>query len=113
VWSFSPTRRRCNRGRLPFSPIRFSGMTVMVPPLECRLRAAECQRMAAQAPNPRVQNILLDMARTWTRLALEAEEWTRINKPSMRLKKPAPKSPQADSITPIPFPSRGSRRELS
>jgi len=44
----------------------------------CRVRAAECQRMAAQAPNARVQDILIDMARTWMRLALEAEQWTQM-----------------------------------
>jgi hypothetical protein len=31
--------------------------------------------MLARAPNPRVQAILMDVARTWTRLALEAEEF--------------------------------------
>jgi hypothetical protein len=30
--------------------------------------------MAERAPNARVQAILIDMARTWTRLALEAEQ---------------------------------------
>ena len=46
----------------------------MFTPLECRLRAADCQRMMAHAPNPRMQAILLDIRRTWTRLALEAEQ---------------------------------------
>ena len=58
----------------------------------CRVRAAECQRMAAQAPNARVQDILIDMARTWMRLALEAEQWTQMNRPSTRLTKAAPKN---------------------
>ena len=31
----------------------------MFTPLECRLRAADCQRMMAHAPNPRMQAILL------------------------------------------------------
>jgi hypothetical protein len=48
--------------------------TAMFTPLECRLRAADCQRMSAHAPNPRLQAILTDMGRTWTRLALEAEQ---------------------------------------
>jgi hypothetical protein len=29
--------------------------------------------MAVRAPNSRVQTILMDMARTWDRLAIEAE----------------------------------------
>ena len=45
----------------------------MITPIECQERAAECRQMAARAPNPRVHAILTDMARTWTRLALEAE----------------------------------------
>jgi hypothetical protein len=50
----------------------------MIPPFECRLRASECQKMAAKAPNVRVRDILLDVARTWTRLALEAEQAVRL-----------------------------------
>jgi hypothetical protein len=50
--------------------------TAMLTAERCRVRAAECQRMAAQAPNARVRDILIDMARTWMRLALEAEQWT-------------------------------------
>jgi hypothetical protein len=53
----------------------------------CRVRAAECQRMAEQAPNARVRDILIDMARTWMRLALEAEQWTQMNRPTVRLTK--------------------------
>jgi hypothetical protein len=34
-----------------------------------------------------VKGILLDMARTWTRLALEAEQWNRENFPTQRLAK--------------------------
>ena len=45
----------------------------MFTPLHCRVRAEECQKMAQHAPNPRVRSILMDMARTWTRLGLEAE----------------------------------------
>jgi hypothetical protein len=36
--------------------------------------AAECQRMVAQASNPRIKTVLADMACTWTRLALEIEQ---------------------------------------
>ena len=46
----------------------------MITPNECRQRAAECRQMVARAPNARVQAILMDVARTWTRLALEAEQ---------------------------------------
>jgi hypothetical protein len=49
----------------------------MFTPLECRLRAAECQKMAEYAPNPHVRTALADIARTWTRLALEAEATQR------------------------------------
>ena len=77
----------------------------------CRVRAAECQRMAAQAPNARVQDILIDMARTWMRLALEAEQWTQMNRPSTRLTKAAPKNAAGEPIKITPLPSRVSRRE--
>jgi hypothetical protein len=50
----------------------------------CRDRAAECQQMAEDAPNGRMRDILLDVARTWTRLAFEAEQWTQMNRPSAR-----------------------------
>jgi len=83
----------------------------MIPPLECRLRAAECQRMAEQAPNPRVRDILLDMARTWTRLALEAEQWSQTNRPIARLTKDS-KNPAGELIKLPPLPPGGSRREL-
>jgi hypothetical protein len=42
-------------------------------PLECKEQAAQCRRMAEGEPNLRVQAILTDMARTWDRLAIEAE----------------------------------------
>ena len=44
---------------------------------ECRRRSAECRLLAEQVSNARVKAILLDMARTWTRLALEAEQWSQ------------------------------------
>ena len=68
--------------------------------------------MAAQAPNARVQAILIDMARTWMRLALEAEQWTQMNRPpSTRLTKAAPKNAAGEPIKLTPLPSRVSRRE--
>jgi hypothetical protein len=42
-------------------------------PVDCKERAAEYRRMAGDAPNSRVRGILTDMARTWDRLAIEAE----------------------------------------
>jgi len=56
-------------------------------PAMCRNRSYDCQWLAERASNPRVRDILLDMARTWTRLALEAEEWRRDNSPKSRLAK--------------------------
>jgi hypothetical protein len=47
----------------------------MITPVECRQRAVECRQMADRAPNLRVRSILTDMAWTWTRLALEAEQF--------------------------------------
>jgi hypothetical protein len=41
--------------------------------VECKEQAAQCRRMAEGEPNLRVQAILTDMARTWDRLAIEAE----------------------------------------
>jgi hypothetical protein len=43
----------------------------MITHRECRERAAECREMAKRAPNASVQAILIDMARTWDRLALQ------------------------------------------
>jgi hypothetical protein len=40
---------------------------------ECREHAIECRQMSERAPNLRVRDILIDMARTWERLALETE----------------------------------------
>ena len=78
----------------------------------CRDRAAECQRMAAHALNPRVRDILIDIAWTWTRLALEAEQWTQVNRPFNRLAKVAPKNAGPRKLTlPTPLQPRGSRRE--
>lgn len=46
----------------------------MISASECRERAAECRQMADREHTSRVQSILIDMARTWDRLALEAEQ---------------------------------------
>src|SRR5262249_36115130 len=52
-------------------------------PVECKEQAAQCRRMGEGEPNLRVQAILLDMARTWDRLAIEAE--ISRGKPSLRV----------------------------
>jgi hypothetical protein len=46
----------------------------MITAVECRQHAFECQQMAERAANLRMQSILIDMARTWRRLALEVEQ---------------------------------------
>src|SRR5262249_61039560 len=43
----------------------------MISHRECRERAGECRETAKRAPNASVQAILIDMARTWERLALQ------------------------------------------
>jgi len=53
--------------------------------LDCRLSAAECQKMADNDSNPRVQAVLRDMARTWARLALEAEQTLKQSRPPLQL----------------------------
>jgi hypothetical protein len=44
---------------------------------ECRRHSVECRKLAEHTSNVRMQGILLDMARTWTRLGLEAEQWSQ------------------------------------
>jgi len=69
--------------------------------LDCKLRAAECEKLAEGAPNPRVQATLMDMARTWTRLALEAEETLKQSRPPLQLIYPNPLQPPASRrVTP-------------
>jgi hypothetical protein len=53
-------------------------------PVECREQAAQCRRMAEGEPNLRVQAILTDMAKTWDRLAIEAEI-SQSSGPSLRV----------------------------
>ena len=67
-----------------FNPLLFSfgtsygtvrvpvGGGAMITSRECRERAAECRQMAERAPNATVQAILIDMVRTWERLAIQA-----------------------------------------
>jgi hypothetical protein len=46
----------------------------MISAAECRERAADCRQMADREQSSRVQSILIDMSRTWERLAIEAEQ---------------------------------------
>jgi hypothetical protein len=56
----------------------------MISATECREHAAECRQMADREHIARVQSILIDMARTWDRLALEAEHSTPKVTPKQR-----------------------------
>src|SRR4051794_17324588 len=91
----------------------FRGLPMLTAKI-CRDRAAECRVMAEHAPSPRVRDILIDMAWTWTRLALEAEQSSQLNRPRLRLAKPAPKNAAPSKPTlPTPLQPRGSNREPS
>ena len=46
---------------------------LQVTPAECRLRAAECHKMAQNARSPHVRDTLAEIERMWNRLAVEAE----------------------------------------
>ena len=49
----------------------------MISAVECREHAVECRQMSERAPSLRVRDILIDMARTWERLALETDHRRR------------------------------------
>jgi len=49
-------------------------MSARITPVECRQHAVECQRVAERASNLRRRSTLIDMSRTWQRLALEVEQ---------------------------------------
>jgi hypothetical protein len=68
--------------------------------------------MAEREQDFRRQNILLDIGRTWTRLALEAEQWTQTNRPPLRLKK-APSKDRLTVISSIPSPPPAAPRARS
>jgi hypothetical protein len=70
---------------------------------ECRHHSAECLRFAEQTSNARVKAILLDMARTWTRLALEAEQWSQDVPPAHDLQKRRRLKIGSGLFTPILF----------
>ena len=67
----------------------------MFTPRECRLRAAECERMMPQAPNSRMRDVIAGMARTWTKLALEVEQSLKETRPPLELIDPSPLPPPA------------------
>ena len=67
----------------------------MLNSLDRKIRAAECEKIAEKATNPRVQAILRDMARTWTQLALESERTLRQSRPPLQLIVPNPLHPHA------------------
>jgi hypothetical protein len=46
---------------------------IQITPAECRVRAAECQKMAQNARRPHVRDTLAEIERMWNRLAVEAE----------------------------------------
>ena len=56
----------------------------MIDATECRELAAECRQMADRAQTIRVRSILIDIARTWDRLALEVEHSTASPKQVLR-----------------------------
>jgi hypothetical protein len=45
----------------------------MISAVECREHAVECRQMSERALSLRVRDILIDMARSWERLALETD----------------------------------------
>ena len=83
----------------------------MLSPEKCRDRAAECLQWAESAPSSRVRDILLGVARTWTRLAIEAEEWGQANRPIARLRSSAPRNAPREPTPPTALLPRGSRRD--
>ena len=60
----------------------------MIDATECRELAAECRQMADHAQTVRVRSILIDIARTWDRLALEVEHSTARITPKEVLRRP-------------------------
>ena len=87
--------------------VSVGGLTMIeavLTPAMFRNRAYDCQSLAERAPNQRVRDILLDMSRTWTRLALEAEEWRRDNSPRSRLAKTGATKERPKIIAPSPLP---------
>ncbi len=55
----------------------------LITPVECRQHAVECERMAERAANLRMRSTLIDMSRTWQRLALEVEQQSSYRNESL------------------------------
>jgi hypothetical protein len=55
----------------------------MITATGCRGHGVECRRMATRAPSLRMKPLLVDMARGWDRLAVEAEQYTQTNEPAL------------------------------
>jgi hypothetical protein len=84
-----------------------SSRAEMITPVECREHAVECRQIAGRAPNSRVQSILIDMARMWDRLAIEAEH-SQGNAGLLRLI-----TPQAAATVDEPFSNNAEKRPSS
>jgi hypothetical protein len=70
----------------------------MIDVTECRELAAECRQMADRAQTFRVRSILIDIARTWDRLALEVELSAATITPKQVLRRPSPAMTVGDNV---------------
>jgi hypothetical protein len=70
--------------------VRINGLpgSGMLDVTKCRELATECRQMADRAQTFRVRSILIDIARTWDRLALELEHSTARITPKQVLRPP-------------------------
>jgi hypothetical protein len=69
-------------------------------PVECKEQAAQCRRMAEGEASLRMQTILMDMARTWDRLAIEVEisqQSGRSLRPMSQLRSQASRNPSGQN----------------
>ena len=67
-------------------------------PAECKEHAAQCRRAEGE-PNLRVQAIPTDMAKTWDRLAIEAEI-SQSSGPSLRVVSQLPLAGEPQAFQP-------------
>ena len=92
----SATDNRIGRGRSDFKQtrgcpaVRISDLpgSGMIDATEFRELAAECRQMADRAQTFRMRSILIDIARTWDRLALEVEHNRAKITPKQVLRRP-------------------------
>ena len=68
----------------------------MISAVECREHAVECRQMSERAPSLRVRDILIDIARTWERLALETDH-SAPTSPKIVLLASRPAGPHQDA----------------